>query len=107
MTFTEWVQLTHGHTRDPYYYNNIKSFQPQVEWLKDDRDEIAIDFIARFESLRTDFEKIESVTEIKADLPHLNASNRESYRSYYTDETRELVRRWYQEDIELFGYTFD
>lgn len=107
MTFTEWVKLTHGHARDPYYYNNIKSFQAQVEWLKDDQDEIAIDFIARFESLKSDFDKIKSATGIRADLPHLNASTRESYQNYYTDETRELVARWYQEDIDLFGYTFE
>ena len=107
ITFTEWVKLTHGQNRDPFYYNNIKSFQTQVEWLKDDDGAIAIDFIARFETLRADFEKIRNAIGTEANLPHLNASSRKNFKDYYTDETREIITRWYQEDIEAFAYTFD
>ncbi len=107
ITFTEWVKLTHGQNRDPFYYDNVKSFQAQVEWLKDDEDTIAIDFVARFETLHADFEQIRDATGITADLPHLNASSRKNYKDYYTDETREIVARWYLEDIEVFAYSFD
>jgi hypothetical protein len=31
---------------------------------------------------------------------------RDSYRTYYDDQTSELVRALYEEDIERFGYTF-
>ena len=107
ITFTQWVKLTHGQSTDPFYHDNIKSFQAQVEWLKDDEGAIAIDFVARFETLGTDFEQIRKAIGSKADLPHLNASSRKSYKDYYTDETREIVARWYHEDIEFFDYTFD
>jgi len=106
ITFTEWVELTHGENRNPFYYDNVKSFQAQVEWLKDDDDHITIDFVARFETLRADFEQIRDAIGTRADLPHLNASSRKSYKDYYTDETREIIARWYHEDIEVFAYTF-
>jgi len=107
ITFTEWVELTHGENRNPFYYDNVKSFQAQVEWLKDDDDHITIDFVARFETLRADFEQIRDAIGTRADLPHLNAGSRKSYKDYYTDETREIIARWYHEDIEVFAYTFD
>jgi len=107
MTFTEWVHLTHGHDRNPFYHDNVKSFQAQVEWLKDEEGIIAIDFIAKFESLNTDFDQIRKAIGIGASLPHLNESHRKNYRSYYTAETKRIITRWYDEDITAFGYTFD
>lgn len=107
IAFTEWVKLTLGPDRDPYYYNNIKSFQPQVEWLKDDEGAIAINFIGKFESIRSDFEQIRQTIGTSGELSHLNATKRSNYRDYYNDETRQIVANWYREDIEAFGYSFD
>jgi len=107
ISFTDWINLTLGQDNDPYYYNNVKSFQPQVDWLKDDEGTITIDFIGKFESIRADFEQIRQTIGTRAELPHLNATKRSDYKNYYTDETRQIVESWYHEDIEAFGYTFD
>jgi chondroitin 4-sulfotransferase 11 len=104
--FREWVRKTYGQDKDPFYYNNPKAFQPQVEWLKDDDGKITIDFIGKFESINEDFRQIRNAIGIDAELPHLNASKRSGYRHYYDDESREIVSKWFQEDIELFGYHF-
>jgi len=104
--FAEWVRKTYGQEKDPFYYNNPKAFQPQVEWLKDDEDKISVDFIGKFETINEDFNKIKNVIGIETELPHLNASKRASYQSYYDDETREIVAEWFREDIEVFGYHF-
>ena len=106
IAFSEWVNKTFGPDKDPFYYNNAKSFQPQVEWLKDDAGRISIDFIGKFETINEDFEKIRRAIGLDAELPHLNASRRASYQSYYDDETRETVATWFREDIEFFGYRF-
>ncbi|MGB7452385.1 MAG: sulfotransferase family 2 domain-containing protein [Lysobacterales bacterium] len=106
ISFSEWVIKTYGPDKDPFYYNNPKAFQPQVEWLKDDEGKISIDFIGRFESINEDFDQIKSVIGLEAELPHLNASKRAGYQSYYDDESREIVADWFREDIELFGYCF-
>ena len=106
VSFSEWVKKTYGPDKDPFYYNNPKAFQPQVEWLKDDEGKISIDFIGKFESINEDFDQIKSVIGLEAELPHLNASKRAGYQSYYDDDTRQIVADWFHEDIELFGYCF-
>jgi len=106
ISFPDWVRKTYGPDKDPFYYNNPKAFQPQVEWLKDDDGKISIDFIGKFESIYEDFSQIRKVIGIDAELPHLNASKRSDYRHYYDDESRETVAQWFREDIELFGYRF-
>lgn len=106
ISFSEWVRKTYGPDKDPFYYNNPKAFQPQVEWLKDDEGKITIDFIGRFETINKDFNQIKSAIGLDAELPHLNASKRAGYQSYYDDETRQIVADWFREDVELFGYSF-
>ena len=106
ISFSEWVKMTYGQEKDPYYYNNPKAFQPQVEWLKDDEGKISIDFIGKFETINEDFEQIKKAIGIEAELPHLNPTKRAAYQSYYYDETREIVAHWFREDIEVFGYRF-
>ena len=106
VSFSEWVTKTYGPDKDPFYYNNPRAFQAQVEWLKDDEGKVAIDFIGKFESINEDFEQIKSAIGLEAELPHLNASKRVGYQSYYDDETRQIVADWFREDIELFGYRF-
>jgi hypothetical protein len=106
ISFTDWVKMTYGEEKNTFYYNNPRSFQPQVEWLKDNDGKISIDFIGKFESINADFNQIKNAIGLDAELPHLNASNRASYRSYYDDDTRDIVARWFQEDIKVFGYSF-
>lgn len=106
IAFPVWVKKTYGPDKDPYYYNNPKAFQPQVDWLKDDDGNISIDYIGKFESINEDFKQIKNAIGIDAELPHLNASKRSGYRHYYDEETREIVSRWFHEDIDSFGYRF-
>lgn len=106
ISFSEWVKKTYGPEQDSFYYNNPRAFQAQVEWLKNDEGRIDIDFIGKFETVNTDFDKIKKAIGLKAELPHLNASNRASYQSYYDTETREIVANWFREDIEAFEYIF-
>ena len=104
--FKHWVNMTYGEKKDAVYYDNPKSFQPQVEWLKDDEDKISIDYFGKFESINEDFNHVKGIIGIDAELPHLNASKRVDYKSYYDDETCEIVSRWFHEDISYFDYSF-
>ena len=40
-------------------------------------------------------------------LPFKNATGHKPYWKYYTDETREMVADLFQNDIRMFGYTFE
>ena len=79
---------------------------PQLDWLTDQDDKLAIDFIGKFENLNQDFDKICDRIGRVSTLEHLHRSKRKSYRDYYNDETADIIRTFYQKDINFFDYTF-
>jgi len=103
--FNEWVKLTYGK-QDPQYFNYPKMFQPQMRWIADDRDQILVDSVFRFENLEDDFNMVSQRLGISASLPHLKASDRNHYREYYSDETRFIIEAWFRSDLDQFGYTY-
>jgi chondroitin 4-sulfotransferase 11 len=105
VSFSDWVKMTYGEDKN-YDYYNVRAFQPQVDWLKDNEGKISMDFVGKFESINEDFNHIKSVIGLDSGLPYLNASKRAGYQSYYDDETRDIVARWFHEDIDLFTYKF-
>jgi hypothetical protein len=106
IAFRDWVKMTYGPDKDTFYYNNPRSFQPQVEWLKDNDGLVSMDYIIRFEAINEGFEQVMTEIGLEAGLPHLNASRRMDYQSYYDDETRNIVAQWFREDIATFAYDF-
>ena len=70
---------------------------------------IALDFVGRYEELAQGFAKILEAIGLagKVTLPKTNVSKgKTEYRSYYTDEGRELIGRLYAREIAHFGYEF-
>lgn len=82
-------------------------FTPQVVFLRDSFGRIDMDFIGRFESLQQDFDTVAKKLGVHAQLPHLNRSRSEDFRSFYSDESRDRVAEVYARDILEFGYQFD
>lgn len=78
----------------------------QYQFIVDENEQLMVDFLGRFESLETDFDKICQHLNITACLPHKNQSTHLDYRRYYTKATRDLVAVRYQKDIALFQYSF-
>lgn len=73
-------------------------------------DRIAVDRVIRFDDLDDGLAQVAEELGI-APLPGLlqaKTGTRASrdYRAYYSDETRDLVGRWYAREIETFGFTF-
>ena len=97
---------------------NLGSFEEYIKWrcenevryqkdfIYSEKNELLIDFVGKFENIDADFKKICSHIRVTATLPKLNVSNTEPYQQFYTDKTRDLVRRIYKPDIELFEYDF-
>jgi len=101
--FKKWVKLTYGE-QNPKYYDDPKYFMPQLDWLTDDKGDIMVDFIGKFENLENDFQHICDRISVTVDLPFVNKSEHKHYQSYFDDETREIVRRWFEKDIEVLKY---
>ena len=95
-------------------YLHLISKKPHVQWMSqtdflvDVKGEYLINNIIRFENLQSDFQTVgeqlglESIT-----LPHWNKSRRQSYHSYYDDESIQMVGKLYESDIERFSYSYD
>lgn len=80
----------------------------QLPHLVDEKGNLMVDFIGKFENLQNDYGTLCDIIGIeKTQLPHLKKTNRGHYSIYYTDEIREMVYRIYRKDIDYFGYSFE
>ncbi len=98
--YLEWVIAT----PDPFPRGTPKQ---QCEILVDSRNQLAVDFVGRYEALGTDFQHVCDRLKIEGSLPHLNATPHRDYRTYYNDRSKKLVADHFPADVELFGYRFD
>jgi hypothetical protein len=104
--FGEWVREAYGN-RNPRFYNKPMMFMPQLDWITDTEGGILVNFVARFENLQVDFERVcARIGRAPSMLPRRKSSHRGVYPEYYDEETREIVARWFRRDIEAFDYRF-
>lgn len=111
-TFEDFIR--HGLTT-PVMRRKLH-FRPQHRFLTVPFEQgIGVDFIGFFENIEQDFEIIKRSLGLKhnPELKHENRTTRQGhqnyrdYRDFYSDETRDIVARYYRRDIELLGYDFD
>lgn len=79
----------------------------QKDFLFDRDGRQLVDFVGKLEHLREDFSTVCEQIGLDLELPHENASEHATWRSYYTDETAALVAEAFRDDIETFGYSFE
>lgn len=81
--------------------------QCQIEWIKGD---FKPNYILKFENLQEDFkEMIEAhkIKHISSQLLHINESNnKKNYHSYYNTETKNIIEKIFEKDIDTFKYTY-
>ena len=80
-------------------------FRPQVDYITIN-DKVSVDYIARFENINDDFEKICQRIGIEVELNKINAAERSSYKDYFDDKTKAIVEVMYDRDIRHFDYSF-
>lgn len=103
--FKQWVKLTYKE-KNPKYYHNPKMYTPQMDWICNEKGEIIIDFVGRFEKLSEDFQKVCKIIGKNKELPHLRKSSHKHYKEYYDDETKKIIEKIFEKDIKEFGYKF-
>lgn len=106
---------------------------PQYDYLFNDNGEQLVDYIGRFEELQQGFDHVcNEIGIAQTKLPFINKSGakpgiyksfrkfakrlspfhkdfsvRGGYKEYYDKESRQLVSKKYERDIDTFKYTFD
>ncbi len=120
--FQEWAKAALGAEywdvdcyRRPQCRHQRTTSDSMLSWLTDEDGHLLVDFIGRFETLEADYslalDKIEQhcgkpVRRIPFPIRRGVSSIGHPYSFYYNDETVELVRDHFKEDIEYFGYDF-
>lgn len=82
-------------------------FKNQLDWITDNKGNVMVDYIARFENYAKESEFILERSGIGTSVRHDRKSKRDSdYKTYYTNETKDIVAKIYNKDIEFFNYDF-
>lgn len=97
-----WVLETY-RDRNPSYYKNPLMFAPCLSWLTDETGTIMVDFVGRLETIETDWQKIQALIGVAAELPRVNKTRGEEGAGLSL-EAREVIRRAFAVDFEAFGY---
>jgi hypothetical protein len=105
LEFQEWVRRVYAE-RDPELRSREVLFLPQSDWVTDDEGNALVDFVGRFERFEDHFQYVCDRLDVRKSLPHKNKSSRETYQTYYTNDTAEIVAEYFAEDIERFDYSF-
>lgn len=80
--------------------------RPQVDILVDEQGELVPNVLLRYESLRYDYFQLCQRIGKPFYLPHINTTQRGSYRQYFSQSQAARVRNLFEKDIERFGYNF-
>ncbi len=93
------------------FVNQYKE-DPRSMWkfLCDEKENLVINHIGRFEHLKSDFTKIcRNLGLPHITLDHLNPAqgNTKKYQEYYSSQLLHEINPILEKDAQLFGYTFD
>lgn len=100
--FVDWIQFSSATCLHPVPHRY------QLDWLVDTNGRVMVNAIGRYESIEDDWAKIAAKLSVSPTLPRLNEnrSKKRHYTEYYTDKTRDIIRRKFSVDIEAFQYDF-
>jgi hypothetical protein len=75
--------------------------------LVDNQGQLTVDFVGRLETLDRDIQIIAKQLNLpNFTLPKSNPTDHDHYRYYYDPKSIEIVRDYYQQDLDRFGYQF-
>lgn len=102
-SFIDFCKILEERCDDPYFIASNK----QVEWAN---GEYAPKRIIRFENLQDEFcEMVKDLNlfGVEYNLPHENKTKHRHYSHYYNSETKKLINKVFEEDIDCFKYSFE
>ena len=107
LPFNEWVKKTYGSTIiNKTWVKKPIMYAQQIQWIIDFENEIAVNEILRFEDLATSIQDFKDKYDLTFDIPHLNSTKKKNYKSYYNEESKEIIQSYFADDIKRFGYKF-
>ena len=78
----------------------------QTEYLVDDKGSFLVDYVGKFEDINEEIIKISNIIGERIKMQHLNRNIHKHYKTYYTNETKDIVEKKFSMDIRNFSYNF-
>ncbi|MCP4747062.1 MAG: sulfotransferase family protein [Desulfobacteraceae bacterium] len=108
ISFEEFCK-NHFYASDTCYHPTLH--QNQLDWLCDENGRCIVDYVYRLEDFDQAINEITERTNGRVRLESKNAnrnpnSDSRLYRDLYTEETRKLIAKRFERDIDNFKYTF-
>jgi hypothetical protein len=108
MSFEEFCK-NHIYASDTCH--NPTLHQNQLDWLCDEKGQCIMDYVYRLEDFDQAINEIAERTNGRVQLKRKNAnrnpnSDSRLYRYLYTEETRNLIGKRFEKDIDYFKYIF-
>lgn len=84
----------------------IKNMDNTLDWISINR-RVKLDFIGRFEHFNESMDDLCSKSGVMLEKFKLNTNSHEHYSYYYNEETKAMIERKFQKEIEMFDYRFE
>ncbi len=79
----------------------------QLDYLTDKNGKVIVDFIGRFETYEESVKLLLHMLDMPvSDIPHINKTNHTRYQDYYDSQTKAIVAKRFERDLEFFKYRF-
>jgi len=99
-SFRAWLTLVPDLKVNNNYWWNIST--PQADWISTMKP----DLIIKFENLMHEFEQIQTRFNCWEPLTFEKFSKNMGYKDYYNTESKKLVGKIYEKDVDLWKYSF-
>ena len=78
----------------------------QKSFLVDEKNNLIIDFLGKYENLKDDFDMVCKKLKINEQLIHINQSKSklEHYSYYYNNKSISLMKKHFEEDFKFLHY---
>ncbi len=106
-SFDQFVKTFYGQKKPSLAFAG-KNYWTQLDWITDENGKIIVDFVGKFENIEQDSKIImHKILGKSISLPSVNVNHPPlDYRTFYTEELKELIAEYFKEDIDYFGYAF-
>lgn len=105
-----WVRAVNNITSNKNYSDFcLKAYKKDIQYdfLHDSSGNCMVDYVCKLENVQQDIDHVCSLLDLPAQkIPHENASNKQNYRSYYNEQSRDFIAQLCKNTINKFNYKF-
>ena len=114
LTFERYVDII-VEWGDDNRKGHLQHWRPQTDWIFDNDNHLALDYIGHTETLEKDAHEISNLIGVEEEVviprrrgafANVSTWRHEDYKEYFNDDTRKKVEKYYERDLEFLKVKF-